>query len=376
MKMTKKISALLCAFALLLGVLSGCNNSPDNPTDPTAPDVVIGQNTNYTVNITSLGGLPLANVTILVYADEALTDLTGYGQTDAYGKASISLTGAEKYYLSLTNLPAGYVAESSYVMSSATTDIALSSQVISDPGLAGVSYGLGSVMHDFTITAANGTEYTLSKLLEQKDAVVLNFWYTTCSYCVAEFPYLDTVYQQFSGDVEVLALNNYADDSPSDVESFQNNFYEYYGTDDKTEGGLAFPMAYDEQGITDAFKLSGYPTTVATVLSALSMPAVCRRSPTGPIYLRPLSVTTTPRPYTAASVSCCRSSSLLTRCLPPMRSIPFFPAAISPSVTPAKRGPRMRKCPGLLSSAKRTACLVCTPPMPAWKAPMLPCTPM
>lgn len=263
MNKMKRILALLCALVMLTAVFTGCDDhGTEDPTDPGNSGVVIGQTTNYKVSVTSLGGLPLAGVTVLVYADEALTDLTAYGQTDASGQATISLAGADAYYLTLTNLPAGYVAEASYTMKSATVQITLASKVIEDGTPAGGKYELGSVMHDFTVAAANGSSYKLSDLLKQKDVVILNFWYTTCSYCVEEFPYLDAVYQQYSDSVEVLALNNYASDTPADVENFQTDFYTMYPTAEKIEGGLAFPMAYDDQGITDAFNLTGYPTTV------------------------------------------------------------------------------------------------------------------
>lgn len=263
MNKMKRILALLCVLVMLSAIFAGCNGpDKEDPTDPTGSGVVIGQTTNYTVKVTSMGGLPLSGVTLLVYADEALTDLTAYGQTDAAGQAVISLEGASAYYLTLTNLPAGYIADASYLMNSASMQITLTSQVIADSNLSGVKYELGSVMHDFTVTAANGTTYTLSTLLEQKDAVILNFWYTTCAYCVEEFPYLDAVYQQYSDSVEVLALNNYSADTPSDVEDFQNYFYTMYPTTVKTEGGLAFPMVYDDLGITGTFSLSGYPTSV------------------------------------------------------------------------------------------------------------------
>ncbi len=266
----KKILSLLCVFALLLGMMAGCGGegSTNESTEPsTKPnnDVVVGTSTNYTVVVKSMGGLPLEDVTLLVYKDAALTELTGYGETDENGLATITLTGADIYYLSLTNVPEGYVAETSYALTGTITNISLTSKVISGTSLAGVTYELGDVMHDFTITSADGTEYTLSKLLEEKDAVVLNFWYATCTYCIQEFPYLDTSYQNYSDSVEVLALNNYAGDTVDDVEYIQNSFYEYYnsqyGSIDRT-GGLSFPMCYEDQGIGDAFNLSGYPTTV------------------------------------------------------------------------------------------------------------------
>lgn len=265
MRNFKRILALVCVFVLLIGLMAGCkrDNNGESTTPSTDNTVSGGSSTttsSYTINLKSAGGLPLADVTMFVYADEALTDLTAYGETDENGQAVITVNGGG--YLVLSNLPAGYEAEASYPLTSATMDIVLSSHVIEDTSLSGVSYELGSVMHDFTMTASDGTSYTLSELLEEKDAVILNFWYTTCTYCVQEFPYLDAVYQQYSDNIEVLALDDYSGDTKDDVAYFKNSFYELYGSDDKTEGGLSFPMFYDELGVGNAFNLSGYPTTV------------------------------------------------------------------------------------------------------------------
>ncbi len=260
----RKILAIICVFALVIGMMAGCKEKDpqDTTVESTGSDVVAGQTTNYVVNIKSAGGLPLAGVTLFVYNDEALTDLEGYGQTDASGQAVISLEGAACYYLVLSGVPEGYIVDASYAMSSSSVSIELTSQVIADSNHSGVSYELGSVMHDFTVTACNGNTYTLSELLQEKDAVILNFWYTTCSYCVQEFPYLDAIYQKYSDSVEVLALNNTGYDTDSEVADFCNYFYDTYDSDASTTGGLSFPVANEELGVGNAFSLSGYPTTV------------------------------------------------------------------------------------------------------------------
>ena len=260
----KRILALVCALTLAVGILSGCHEEPA-PTDPTdgttAPSGDVSS-TSYTVSVKSAGGLPLAGVTLLAYSDAALTSLCGYGQTDAQGQAVITVNGADSLYITLTNVPEGYTADASYPVSGRSTEILLASQVIADSNHSGVKYQLGSVMHDFTVTASDGNSYTLSKLLQEKDAVILNFWYTTCTYCVQEFPYLDAVYKLYGDSVEVLALNNTGYDSDSEVAEFCDYYYEMYDSDETTTGGLSFPMANEDLGVGDAFSLSGYPTTV------------------------------------------------------------------------------------------------------------------
>lgn len=271
MRMIKRILALICVMSLLVGMgamLTGCGDNNVEPTNPTTdatqpskqPDNQPNKS-NYTVKLTSAGGVALSGVTILAYGDEALTDLQGYGQTDSNGQAVLSMDGGKTYYLTLTGLPEGYVVEPSYAITGAL-ELTLSSQVIADSNHQGVKYELGSIMHDFTVTSANGNTYTLSELLKEKDAVILNFWYSTCTYCIQEFPYLDNAYNIYGDDVEVIAMNNYSSDTEEDVAYFQESFYEYYNSGDKVEGGLSFPMVYEDQGIGDAFNLQGYPTTV------------------------------------------------------------------------------------------------------------------
>lgn len=264
----KKILALVCALSMVVGLFAGCDeNKPDDTTGTsggtTAP-VVPGQTTSYIVNLKSAGGLPLSDVTLLVYADEALTNLQGYGQTDENGQAVIRMPGAEAYYLVVSDAPDGYVTETSYKMTAAILDVTLTSQVIADPSLSGVTYELGDVMHDFTVTDTDGNEVTLSKLLEEKDMVLLNFWFSTCSPCISEFPYMDSVYQRYSDDVAVVALNHYASDTADMVNDFKNHFYDVYDTNPETTDGLSFTMAKEDLGMQSAFAnmIGGYPTSV------------------------------------------------------------------------------------------------------------------
>ena len=95
----KKWAALLCILSLLTGFLSGCVNDQgqDPTTTPATGTIVEGQSTNYVVTVRSAGGLPLAGITLFVYADASLQDLEGYGQTNADGQAVITLPGSSAY---------------------------------------------------------------------------------------------------------------------------------------------------------------------------------------------------------------------------------------------------------------------------------------
>jgi len=262
MKKITKIIAACCALVLLLGMcvtsLTGCDRSGNNNVSNTdASDsssdvsaVIVDGKTDYTVSVKSLGGVALSGITIFIYADEALEDLAGYGITDENGIAIINLKVASGYRVVLSDPPEGYVTEASYGFTGTSSNIVLTSRVIEDTDLSDVTYTLGSVMHDFTVTDPEGNSYTLSELLKEKDMVMLNFWYTTCSYCVAEFPYMDEAYNNYKEDIEIIAMNHYTADSEDEVSEFKATY------------GLTFPMVKENLGMQNAFNLQGYPTSV------------------------------------------------------------------------------------------------------------------
>ena len=79
--------------------------------------------------------------------------------------------------------------------------------LITNEDLSSAQLKLGDVMYDFSVTTPDGEKITLSKLLQEKKMVLLNFWYTTCSWCVTEFPYMEQAYQQYKDDVAIIGLN-------------------------------------------------------------------------------------------------------------------------------------------------------------------------
>lgn len=118
--------------------------------------------------------------------------------------------------------------------------------MLSSAGAA--QYYVGDTMDDFTLTTVDGETVSLSSLLSTHDAVVLNFWYIACPWCVYEFPFLEEAWQQYQGDVAVLAVNPV--DSADDMIAFRE------------ENNLSFPMAQDSANLSALFGVTGYPTTV------------------------------------------------------------------------------------------------------------------
>ena len=263
MRTTKKSLSLLLALLLMLtamvSVFVGCQTA-DVPGEETGTGTeneadtsnsTAGGKAGYTVEVKTVGGIAMKDINVYVYCDEALEDLDGHAVTDENGIAKFSLDASKTYYIELTGMPEGYNVEKSYTFTpTRTATITVTSAVIDDPDLTGVNYKLGSVMHDFTVVDSDGNSHTLSEILKTKKAVVLNYWFTTCTYCVEEFPSLNTAYETYKDKLEVLALND-TDDTEDEISLF------------KASMGLTFPMVKDYSTIgSHVGSFAGYPTTM------------------------------------------------------------------------------------------------------------------
>ena len=123
----------------------------------------------------------------------------------------------------------------------------LKSNVITEKAPSGTFYQLGDVVYDFTVTTSDGEEFTLSEAVQDYDAVMINFWYTTCGWCVKEFPFMEEAYQDYKNDIGIIALSHM--DRNAVIDDF------------KYDNELSFPMANDttQYGL---FGVQGCPTSV------------------------------------------------------------------------------------------------------------------
>ena len=110
------------------------------------------------------------------------------------------------------------------------------------------AYSIGDEIADFSVTTPQGEVITLSGLLENHKAVLINFWFINCSWCDYEFPFLQQAYEEMGDEVAVLALTPY--DASEDIAAYQQ------------EKGLTFPMAEDTANLSTLFGCTGFPTTV------------------------------------------------------------------------------------------------------------------
>lgn len=264
------LSCLVVAIVALVLILGGGKQpgGPQGDGGNGGDNSQVGTNATYSITVVTKGGMALTQLPIYIFEfeDGSLGDMVedgGYAATDATGKASFNLPKDKQYAARIDlSLPAGYDAQPYYPIVSNDMTITVSSAIISDTSLAGVKYNLGSVMHDFTVTGnilvenADGmyefqhSVFTLSEILKEKDAVLLNFWFSTCGPCQSEFPLMQSAYEKYSDDIAVVALSPY----PSDTE--------YVIKDYQGELGLTFTVGQDLIGLSTAFDVQNFPTSI------------------------------------------------------------------------------------------------------------------
>lgn len=243
----KKMLALLLAIATLLSLAacSGKNGSSENPTgsaeDPSASSA------GYTVELKTQGGMALSDVDVYVYSDKTLADLKQFGKTDINGKLTVQMPQSGEYVAVISGLPKGYQVESYYAFTGNTASITVTTELLPEVP-SGAALGVGDVMFDFSVVTPDGTTVKLSEMLKEKDMVLLNFWYTTCTWCVKEFPYMQQAYEQYQDKIGIIALDPMEENAA--IKAFQENM------------GLTFPMAACSAAWSNTFNISGYPTSI------------------------------------------------------------------------------------------------------------------
>jgi len=102
----------------------------------------------------------------------------------------------------------------------------------------------------FTLTATDGTSYSLSDLRGQ--AVLVNLWATWCPPCRAEMPAIEKLYGEYkSQGFIVLAINMTYQDDPAEIAPFTEKY------------DLTFPILLDETGAAaSAYQLRSLPTSL------------------------------------------------------------------------------------------------------------------
>jgi peroxiredoxin len=104
----------------------------------------------------------------------------------------------------------------------------------------------GSKAPNFTLPGLDGQDYKLSDY--KGKIVVLNFWGTYCPPCVKEMPLIQSYYEKYNKDVEILAINE--NDPVVSVKAFVRQYE------------LTFPILLDKDTIRRKYGVMYYPTTI------------------------------------------------------------------------------------------------------------------
>ncbi len=236
------VALVVClSVAMVLFVFNENTTGPDE-TMPTGEAAV------HTVSITNDKGIPMEGIGVYVYTDSEKSELIWFAKTDADGKMTFTEVQKDGYVAILENVPTGYGVEAYYLLTGLETEIVLSAGQMTQEDMQTLTYQLGDLVMDFSVTAADGKVYTLFELLEEKQAVVLNFWYLNCKPCLMEFPFLQEAYEEYSDRVAVLAMNPI--DKQEDIAAFQQ------------ENGYTFPMGAADESWVKIMGISAFPTTV------------------------------------------------------------------------------------------------------------------
>ncbi len=108
---------------------------------------------------------------------------------------------------------------------------------------------VGNTAPDFQLQSLGGDTISLSSL--RGSPVMFNFWATWCVHCVEETPYIEEVYQGWTGkppSVMILAIN--VEESPSKVRRFME------------DNDLSFPVLLDGDGsVSQSYDVRGIPVS-------------------------------------------------------------------------------------------------------------------
>lgn len=228
----------------------------------------------YSVYIDDIAGKPLSGFYVQFYSGDDIV-AEGYTKEDGFFTTELK---PNKYEVIIESKEEYYLNNESFELDATTTSLTIRSEINDLDGKEADPsehrYEKGDVMYDFTITDIDGNELRLYELLETKKAVIINFWYTTCSACNSEFPYLEEAYEStyiasdgttknYKDDIAIIAVDpgiaGYGD-TLSDVKNYRDSM------------GLTFNVAMDydydksnssiDPALHDMFNVTAYPTTV------------------------------------------------------------------------------------------------------------------
>lgn len=215
----------------------------------------------YSVSVTAINGRKIAGA-LVTYTENGTEVVQGETNNEGIYEASL-----DAYAYDVTvYLPSGFVFENGTDTYETKADrnatpieVECIPALINDEAPANTTYSTGDQLYDFTladtydpISGTWGNSFNLAEELAENELVVINFWYSTCSWCLTEFPLLVNSYSNLVADgakIKVIGITYSAMDDKDSVRQAALNY------------GLNFNLAIDDNMVTQ-FQVTGFPTTV------------------------------------------------------------------------------------------------------------------
>lgn len=101
---------------------------------------------------------------------------------------------------------------------------------------------------DFELKSMDDSVIKLSDMRDKN--VILNFWYTGCTFCVMEMPDLQKLQDTYQDDILILAIN--VGEKKEQIQSFMD------------ENNLSFTVLLDkDMNVANTYGIRSFPTTIA-----------------------------------------------------------------------------------------------------------------
>jgi len=110
-----------------------------------------------------------------------------------------------------------------------------------------LALGVDRSLLEVPIEVHNGEAVKLKDLVGEKP-IYLKFWASWCVPCREQMPHLENIYQDYNGDLEIVSVNIWINESEEALEATKKEF------------GLTVPIAIDRRGeLAQAFDFIGTP---------------------------------------------------------------------------------------------------------------------
>jgi outer membrane lipoprotein-sorting protein/peroxiredoxin len=121
---------------------------------------------------------------------------------------------------------------------------------------------VGEIAPEFTLREAEGRPISLAATLQRSEAVWLNFWFLRCAPCVAEFPQLSRLYDEYkTRGLELISIN--ASDGLQDINKFKREKQVRFAMVTAGLRGVSWSLLeVCEYGLLEEYDVRSFPTNL------------------------------------------------------------------------------------------------------------------